>query len=333
MSLQPLTFEAFKRLPMAEPKPLIASWLHEASYTQIQAAPKAGKTWAALGIALTVAGGGQFLGYRAPEPRKVIYIDAENGQRMMLERLKRLVASLPGLDLEAVKRNLYIMGPWLHDDKHGESPFPLIDGTGGSQDYIDVARDFNAALMVLDTKAKLHSVRSENEAAQDATLSRTIDRLKAIGCAVLLLHHTAQNANAFDPSAGRGTSALPGSVDLLLGLKKRPKAGTGTLSSFRLAVAGDCTRHGVALDVTARLEEDAGGHCRWFVDGEKPQAEDDVSKMLRIATEGVFKTDRALEQRCGFSQGRVHKLCAKAESEGRLKPGQLKQLREAAVAG
>lgn len=53
----------------------------------IAGAPKAGKTWLALQLALAAASGGQFLRWKAAEPLKTLYINMEVGEHMWAKRV------------------------------------------------------------------------------------------------------------------------------------------------------------------------------------------------------------------------------------------------------
>src|SRR6185436_5359119 len=66
-----------------------------------------GKTFFALGVACAAASGGSFLGWQAPRPHRVLYVDGELGMAGMRERLAllgppptTLQLVLPNLDAE-----------------------------------------------------------------------------------------------------------------------------------------------------------------------------------------------------------------------------------------
>jgi putative DNA primase/helicase len=52
-----------------------------------------GKTFTALSIALAIASGGAALKWRAPAPRRVLYVDGEMPAQQLQERLARLLRS------------------------------------------------------------------------------------------------------------------------------------------------------------------------------------------------------------------------------------------------
>lgn len=72
---------------------MLAPWLPDKGLAMIFAPRGVGKTWAALGIAHAVAAGGEFLRWRAPRPRRVLYIDGEMPGVMLQERYAAIVAA------------------------------------------------------------------------------------------------------------------------------------------------------------------------------------------------------------------------------------------------
>ncbi len=51
-----------------------------------------GKTHVSLNVAYAVATGGEFLGWKAPQPRRVLFIDGEMPGALLQERLAAIVA-------------------------------------------------------------------------------------------------------------------------------------------------------------------------------------------------------------------------------------------------
>ena len=56
---------------------LISPWLKQFESAMVWAPPGVGKTMFCLSLALAIAGGGEFLGWKAPKPRKVLFFDGE----------------------------------------------------------------------------------------------------------------------------------------------------------------------------------------------------------------------------------------------------------------
>jgi AAA domain len=75
--LRPLTAAEFLMLDLPPRGLILDPWLPTQGLAMIHSARGVGKTHLALGIAYAVATGGRLLGWTAPEPRHVIYLDGE----------------------------------------------------------------------------------------------------------------------------------------------------------------------------------------------------------------------------------------------------------------
>src|SRR3569833_2294478 len=66
---------------------LLAPWLASDSRSLVYGPPGIGKSFLALGIAWAVASGTSFLGWKAPRPRRVLYVDGEMGAAEISDRV------------------------------------------------------------------------------------------------------------------------------------------------------------------------------------------------------------------------------------------------------
>src|ERR1700749_2516983 len=66
---------------------LLPPWLASDTAALVYGPPGIGKSFLALGVAWAVASGGSFLGWRAPRPRRVLYVDGEMGAAEIGDRL------------------------------------------------------------------------------------------------------------------------------------------------------------------------------------------------------------------------------------------------------
>jgi putative DNA primase/helicase len=77
---------------------LLVPWLPTQGLGMIYGARGLGKTHVSLNIAYAVATGGEFLGWKAPQPRRVLFIDGEMPAGLLQERLAAIVATNPEPD-------------------------------------------------------------------------------------------------------------------------------------------------------------------------------------------------------------------------------------------
>ena len=98
--LRVLSLEEILTIEVPERTFLLDPWLPTQGLAMIYAARDTGKTWFALGVAFAVASGTQFMGWNAPNPKGVLYIDGEMPLALLKERIQNLVDS-NGYELSA----------------------------------------------------------------------------------------------------------------------------------------------------------------------------------------------------------------------------------------
>ncbi len=176
-----------------------------------------GKSLFALGIALAVATGSDFLRFRAPRRRAVLYIDGEMPREDIQERFKRMHAGMaPHLPRPALRT---ISADVL---EYGLPSLASSDGRRAVEATLAAARKAGRPieLIVIDSQATLcraseDSNREESwHAMQDWLLA-----LRRAGVAVLIVHHDGKTGRQ------RGTSAIEDVCTQVLQLK-RPESST-----------------------------------------------------------------------------------------------------------
>jgi RecA-family ATPase len=86
-----VSIQEFLSLELPPIDPLLNPWLGKQSLNMAYAWRGVGKTHFALNLAYAVASGGAFLGWEAPEPNRVLYVDGEMPGASMQERLAGIV--------------------------------------------------------------------------------------------------------------------------------------------------------------------------------------------------------------------------------------------------
>jgi AAA domain len=161
-------------------------------------APKCGKSWLALDLALSVASGTPCLGtFAVPSPGGALVYFAEDSAAIVKARLWGLCQQRQ-LDLE--KLPLWVI----------TAPSLRLDLARDQQRLEQAVCTFKPRLLLLDPFVRLHRI-DENDAGQVSHLLaflRTLQR--SYDLAVLLVHHTRKNGPT-GPQAGLG---LRGSSDL-----------------------------------------------------------------------------------------------------------------------
>src|SRR6185312_3823745 len=183
---------------------LLPPWLSSDTAALVYGPSGIGKSFLALGIAWAVASGGSFLGWQAPQPRRVLYVDGEMGAAEIGDRLA-LFGPPPD--------RLCIVP---HDRPGGER----LD-LGTEDGIVRLMAGWNdPQLVVLDTLGALAGLAGDP--ARRDRLHCFLLHLKQTRRAVLMVDH-ANKRGALHGAAGRASAA-----DLVMAL--RP-AGPGAVGA------------------------------------------------------------------------------------------------------
>ena len=164
-----------------------------------------GKTHFALAVAYAVATGGEFLGFKATRPRRVVYLDGEMPANAMQHRLAALVASFRG-------------------DPPDPSYFKILSADlidGGLPDLADAAgqREIDAAigdaeLILADNISTLVRSGKENEAEGWLPVQGWALAHRRAGRSALFVHHAGKGG------LQRGTSRREDVLDSVISLRR-----------------------------------------------------------------------------------------------------------------
>lgn len=270
--------------------------------------PKAGKSWAALGIVLAVAGGTEALG-KVPtggSPRPALYLALEDGDRRLQGRCRKL---LNGAPIPAAMSYVTSAAP-------GEV-FDLIGG------WLDM-HGHRRPLVVLDTLGKVMPPSFAGESAYQRDY-RVGGQLKGLtdahpGSALLVVHHTRKAGSEDWMDSTSGTNGLNGAADFTLSLSRTRNEDAGVLRVTGRDVPegeyaitsrdGAWVLDGRSLEDAARAAEQArvtenlGGDSAAIVDfvGRNP--------------EGV--TSEAVSQALGLPPATVRQYLKRLHDSGRI---------------
>ncbi len=191
-------------------EPLLGSWLLQRQLCMVYAATGVGKSMFTLAAALAVAGGCEYLGWKAPEARRVLLVDGEMDIAELQERAKLLMQAMPELDTATARKNLMLLA---QQDQPLEVAFPDLAEEEGRLEVISRARKHKAALVILDNFSTLATVEDENDAASFNPFIDLMRRLKQGGTSCILVHHTRKDGETY-----RGTSKIAVTFDTIIKL-------------------------------------------------------------------------------------------------------------------
>jgi hypothetical protein len=254
-----------------------------------------GKTFLALNIAIAVASGGGCLRWRAPQPRRVVYIDGEMPAATMQERLALLCA---GTDTGIPDPSfLKLLTPDLQAD-----PMPDLSTRNGQLQIEPYIQD--ADLVILDNLSTLCRTGKENESESWLVIQEWLLRLRQRRQSVLIVHHAGKSGQQ------RGTSRREDILDTVIQLKKPAdhKAEDGARFEVHLTKArGICGQDAEPFE--GQILPGPGGSLQWLT---RTIADAELDRVRPLLAEGLSIRDIAEET--GLSRSKVHRLKKKLEA-------------------
>ena len=204
--------------------PILAPILSTKSLALLYGPRGLGKTFLALGIARAAAAGASFLGWRAPRPHRVLYIDGEMAAVQMQQRLRHF-GPVPE-DLRFLLADLNC-GPVL-DLVHGDSQERLM------------ARWGDPELVVLDNLASLAGLRRGNPDRWHE-LHRFLMVQRQCGRGILMIHHANKRG------LQRGTGRREDILDLVMAIRRPNGWQPGDGTEFEIHFEKARALHGAAI--------------------------------------------------------------------------------------
>ena len=247
-----------------------------------------GKTYTALGLALAISSGGSFWRYRAPKPRRVLYIDGEMPLSTLQQRLAELQATS---EKDPPEDYFRIVTP-----DHQLLPLPNFATPFGQDALAPLLKDVE--VLILDSLSVLCFTGRENESDSWSPIQEWVLKLQRQGVTVILLHHSGKSG------AQRGTSRREDILDLVINLSHpsdyEPNQGA------RFVVRFEKTRGNLAeaaKSFEARLMPDG----RWEIGHRGPQP-----RLTEIEMREAKMSFNDIAGELGMNKSAVYRMLAKA---------------------
>lgn len=250
-----------------------------------------GKTFLALGIAWAAAAGDSFLKWRAPQPRRVLYVDGEMAAADIQQRLSQFASAPPTLEFMLADLN--------------RGPLPDLSQEDGQREFETNWHGARPDLLVLDNLASLVGIRNDDVDSWTG-LQRWLLKLRRLGMAVLMIHHANKQGRP------RGTSRREDLLDIVIGLRRpgdwQPEHG----ARFELHFEKARGLHGEAAEpIEARVETDDGGKLRWHW---QPAHISDLHRVAALLKDGLNPNQIAKE--LGMPRATTYRMRKRAVEMG-----------------
>lgn len=184
--------------------------------TIVVGSPKAGKSWALLGIAAAVACGGKVFGKIPVKEGDVLYLALEDNGPRLQRRLKQV------LDGASASHRLTIA-----------TECPPLDQGGAELIENWISRNPDARLVIIDVFAKIRPIPRPGTNAYEADYA-AIGKVKRIadehGVAVVAIHHTRKAAADDFLAEVSGTNGIAGAADATIAIKRPRNKAEAVLS-------------------------------------------------------------------------------------------------------
>lgn len=191
-------------------KNILEPWLPEQGIAFIYAATGVGKTLFTLNIAYAIACGGNFLKFKVPIPKRVLYVDGEMAFYQIYQRFTNIVEQQGEIDFP---ENFYLLNP-----KHFPNQImPLINTPEGQIFYKDILEKYQVDIIVFDNLSSLCSI-DENVSEQWSAIQNYFISLRAQGKSVIVVHHAGKDKKGY-----RGSSRMLDIADTAISLQEIDK--------------------------------------------------------------------------------------------------------------
>jgi AAA domain len=285
--------------PLPKREHVLAPVLPAKGLAMLHAARGIGKTHAAMGMAYAVSTGGQYLRWRAPTPRKVLYVDGEMPAEALQARAHSLIAANPlkppsskHFRLLSMDRQDLGVSVNLAQPEHQALIERVIE---------------DAELLVLDNLSTLVNGGRENDAESWNAMQGWLLQLRRRGISVLMVHHSGRSENA------RGTSKREDILDTVIRLSRPDDYDEEQGARFEVHLTKARGVHGDdALPFEAQLEVRDGADT-WIVKVLRDAVLDQVLEMTRNRL-----SVRDIASELGLNKNKVNRLQGKLRQEGRL---------------
>jgi putative DNA primase/helicase len=246
--LRPLTAAEFLALDLPPRELIVDPWLPTQGLAMLHSARGIGKTHLALGIAYAVATGGGLLGWSAPTPRRVLYLDGEMPAGAMQRRLAAIIAGFNGeppapdylrlLSADIIEGGLPDLGA-----KEGQAE---VDAAIGE-----------AELIILDNISTLVRSGKENEAESWLPVQGWALAHRRSGRSVLFIHHAGKGGQQ------RGTSRREDVLDTVITLRRPADYTAGQGARFEIVIEKSRGVHGEDAKAIEAQYEERDGAAIW----------------------------------------------------------------------
>lgn len=181
----------------------------------IIALPKSGKSFATVGLAVALAGGGHWLECEVSEPIRVALVSREDAPGLTARRLRRAMLGMGRMVDDPIwATNLMV-------NTRDQSKNLMLDDDQQLADLIRAMQEKQIQFCILDVLNILHDADENDNSEMRRVLSRVSQIRKEVGCQICIVHHSVKDwdDNKTLSQLARGSSAIAGFAEFIVGIR------------------------------------------------------------------------------------------------------------------
>ena len=278
---------------------LLSSFIPSASFGMVFAPRGIGKSWFAFGLGKAIATGqNTFLGWQVHEQGDVLFVDGEMSLVDLKERTKLLFGSKGSSRFHILpSEELYKSGSPICLDMPHEHKAIL--------DLLDFmkSKEKNPKLIILDNLSTLRRGVNENDNSETEKLLSFLIKLRHMGYAVLVVHHT----NKAGGQRGASIIEVPMDYIIKLSLPERGEAAFKEGACFNVELPKARNRYPKNKNFLCELVQQKDETVEFVVNTHATEVPIEVILLRAIAECEVKPSNRLLANELGISLGRLNK--------------------------
>ncbi len=286
--IRPLTMGEFQKLQFPQNRLLLKPWLESSALAMIHARRGEAKTYLALAVAYAIATGRPLMDWTVPNPARVLYVDGELPGGLMQKRLHALGPESPNLTI--LSRDMFVM-----KRKH---MFDLSDEKGRAR--LDrFITECDVEIIILDSLSTLIRSGIENEAEAWQPIQDWLMTHRWNGRTIVLICH-----EGVQTGRPRGTTKREDTLDVMIGLRKRPPDGEEVQGESSYEMHFTKVRSIGGADAAPRVIRLtlADGLANWSMERTNSLRE----RVKDMMAEGI--TQAQMAKRANVSKGRISQI-------------------------
>lgn len=268
-----------------------------------------GKTFLALSLANAIAAGTNFLTWRVPEARRILYIDGELPAVDLKTRVLAICGQAPSGNLELISSEFF----------YSTTKVPLtITNQAHQRRLVQLLEDLAKAgrgpeVVFFDNLSSMSYGTDENSNTEQDDILKFLLELRHRGYTIIVIHHTGKGGDQ------RGASRREDFLDISIKLADPDDDVQCQNARFILTFSKIRRKLPYPSSLECELIEVAAGKLDWSFDQPEPQDVEKRIVVLRFCQTMKPGSQKEISDRLGVKKQTLSRWVAEWEKDGHLK--------------